>query len=370
MALTWIEIDKNNLVHNLQQYKNIIPQAKIWPVIKSNAYGHGWPEIVEILDQDKNATGFMVANLSEALLVRSRTKKPIMVLSYFDQEEEDLVAAADQNISLPLYDLATADYLEKLGERRNKKFLVNIKVDTGASRLGLRVEETSPFIQALKDKVHLEIFSIFTHFAESESADQSFTKHQLLELHKIKEQFPDLRFHCACSAAVSSVVDSHLDLVRLGLGLYGLWPSQPTKDRGQKLGLELRPVLSWRTQLIQIKKIKKGESVGYNRTHVFDHDGTIAVLPIGYNEGYDRSLSNKGAALIKGYLCPVRGNICMNLTMVEIPPGLEVEVGEVATLIGADANKSITAEWLASQAQTINYEIITRINPLLSRRLV
>ncbi|PWB38261.1 MAG: alanine racemase [Parcubacteria group bacterium] len=370
MPLAWVEINKANLVHNLQQYKNIIPHAQIWPVIKSNAYGHGLASVLSILEKEKNAAGFMLANLDEALAVRVLSKKPLMVLSYFDPEESQLLKIVDQNISLTVYDLATADYLNDLGAKLNTKFQINIKVDTGTSRLGFRVEEAADVVRQIQHKPNLEIFSIFSHFAESEAEDQTFSRGQLAQLNQIKKQFPDILFHIACSAAAISVPDSQLDIVRLGLSLYGLWPSEPSRQRGEKLGLDLHTVLSWCTKIVQIKKIKSGESIGYNRTHIFEHDGQLAVLPVGYNEGYPRALSNKSEVLIKGKRCPVRGNICMNLTMVEIPQGLEVKVGDRATLIGIDDAEKISAEYLAGQAQSINYEIVTRINTDIPRIII
>ncbi|MCD4760812.1 alanine racemase, partial [bacterium] len=149
--LTWIEINKENLFHNTAQFKKIAPQSQIWPVVKSNAYGHGLAEIVGLLDKDKNTTGFMVVNLSEALEVKKISSKPVMVLSYFDRGEEELEIASKQEISLPVYDLDTIDYLDSLGQ----KFLVNIKIDTGTSRLGFLPEEGIEAVGYVQDKKNL-----------------------------------------------------------------------------------------------------------------------------------------------------------------------------------------------------------------------
>ena len=156
------------------------------------------------------------------------------------------------------------------------------------------------------------------------------------------------------------------NIIRAGLGFYGLWPSQVTKKRADQLAIDLRPLLSWKTKIVHIKQLKKGDSIGYNRTYRCKDDCQLAVLPIGYNEGYDRSLSNNSAVLISGQRYPVRGNICMNLTIVELPAKMKVEIGEVAYLIDPE----ITADELAEVAGTINYEIVTRINNNLPRVIV
>lgn len=363
--LTWVEINKSNLFHNLAQFKKLAPHSVIWPVVKSNAYGHGLEQVVGLLNKDKNATGFMVVNLAEALEVIKYTDKPVMVLSYFDRGEESLKSAAKHQISLPIYDLASADWLNSRGE----KFLINIKIDTGTSRLGFPVEEATEAIKYIKTKKNLVIYSLFTHYAESESSEQSFTKQQLSLLQDISNKFPELKVHSACSAAALSLPESQQDMVRLGIALYGLWPSEDMIIANTNK-IELKPVLSWKTKIIQIKKLQAGDSIGYDRTYLCSQDCRIAVLPVGYFEGYGRLNSNQAEVIIKGQRCAVRGNICMNLTMVEVPTDLEVKVGETVTLLGNDDQDKISAGDLARWGQTINYEIVTKINSVLPRLVI
>jgi alanine racemase len=360
--ITWIELNKDHLAHNIEQFKTIAPQSEIWPVVKSNAYGHGVEQIAELLDQNDNVAGLMVVNLAEAIVLSKITSKLLLVLSYFDRAEEQLKIASERKIILPIYDLATAEYLNNLGY----KFLINIKIDTGTSRLGLRGEEAVEAIKKIEGLKNLEIISLFTHFAESESADQTFTKKQVIDFQNICQQFPQYKTHAACSAATFSQPQAQGDIIRLGVSLYGLWPSTETKERGQEKEVELKPVLSWKTKIIQVKNIKAGETVGYNRTWQAKKDTKLAILPIGYNEGYNRLLSNKGQVIIKGKRYSVRGNICMNLTMVELIPDVKIEVGEEVVLLGA----GITAEEIANLTQTINYEVVTRINSNLPRIIV
>ncbi|PIR06408.1 MAG: alanine racemase [Candidatus Komeilibacteria bacterium CG11_big_fil_rev_8_21_14_0_20_36_20] len=370
MPLTWIEIDSQNLAHNIQQFKKIAPQSQIWPVIKSNAYGHGFQEIAGLLDQNQNIDGLMVVNLQEALKLKEISSKPIMVLSYFDREERSLQIALDEQISLPVYDLDTANYLNNFAKKTSKKFLVNIKIDTGTARLGFRVGEAVQAINYIKGKKYLTINSIFTHYADSEAEDQNFIHEQLDSFRKIINKFPLIKIHSACSAAAVGLPQTQMDLIRLGLALYGLWPSQSTSQRGKNLKIDLKPVLAFKTKIIQLKELKQGESVGYDRSYICPQDCRIAVLPVGYNEGYSRLLSNQAEVLIKGQRCPVRGNICMNLTMVELPTSLNSDLGETVILLGNDGQERITAEELSSLSKTINYEVVTRINPLLPRVII
>jgi alanine racemase len=361
--LTWIELNKQNLLYNIQQFKNIAPQSAIWPVVKSNAYGHGVKEVVEILDQDKNTTGFMVVNLSEALELANYTDKNILVLSYFGRAEESLKLAADKKISLPVCSLECVDYLDSL----NKKFLVNIKIDTGTTRLGFAAEESEEIIKYIQNKKNLSINSIYTHYAESESANLDFTKQQFELFDNIASKYPEIKKHSVCSAAAISMPEAQADMIRLGISLYGLWPSQETKDRNS---IDLKPVLSWHTKIIQIKNIKAGQSIGYNRTYKCEQDCKIAILPVGYYEGYSRSLSNKSQVIIKNKKYSVRGNVCMNLIMIELPADTDIKVGEVVTLLGRQNDQEISVEELAQLSSTINYEVVTKINAQLPRVIV
>jgi len=360
--LTWIEINKKNLYHNIRQFSILAPNSEIWPVIKSNGYGHGFSNIVKLLNENESVSGLMVVNLDEGMELRKITDKPIMVLSYFDKED-DRIKDID-NISLPIYDIETAEYLNILGKERNKKYIINIKIDTGTSRLGFRIEESEESINKIKELEYLEINSIYTHYAESEAEDQTYTEAQYKLFKSIVDKF-DIKSHSVCSAAAFSQIQAHSDIIRLGISLYGLWPSDSTRKRGWMSKACIKPVMTWKTRVIQVKDIKKGESIGYDRTYKLEKDSKVAVIPVGYNEGYDRSLSNKSEVIINDNKYFVRGNICMNLTMVEVDD--YVRVGDEVVLLGNSESKNITAEELAEHANSINYEIVTRINSSIKR---
>lgn len=368
--INWLEIDKKNLLHNVEQFRKIAPNSQIWPVVKSNAYGHGLKEVVKVLDKDKNVSGFAVVNLDEAVAVHKISKKPIMVLSYFSWDKKGLVTANRHKISLPVYDYEAIDRLDDLAKKFKKDFWINIKIDTGTTRLGFRPEDADKAIEYVRSKKHIKVFSMFTHYAESEAEDLSFSNQQLETFNQIAGKYFDIKIHSACSAASVNLPNSQQDIIRLGVSLYGLWPSIAAKQNGESQGIELKPVLTWKTKIIQVKNVLAGDTVGYNRTYKCEEDCKIAVLPVGYNEGYSRLLSNKAEVLIKGQRYKVRGNICMNLCMVELPQDSDIKAGEEVVLLGHDKKQIVSAEDLARWSQTINYEVVTKISSQLPRLLV
>ena len=373
-ASSWIEIDREALLHNLMLYKRCAPQAFFAPVIKSNAYGHGLALIAEILDQSALVDMLCVVALSEALFLRSQgIKKDILVLSIIDQ---DMSKALLQNIDLIVYDLETARELSSQAEQLGLKASIHIKIDTGLSRLGILADQALSIITQIHALPGIYIRGLFSHLANSEE-EHSFAQEQLerflgliasLESNGITIPL----YHISCSAALSALPEVHTSMetrsmVRLGLGLYGLWPSENNKKMTQQRypDFHLRPVLRWKTRIIQIKEIPAGSSVGYGRSHYVKEKTKIAVIPVGYWDGYDRRLSGKASVSINGHKAPVLGRIAMNLTMIDIT-ALPINSSDEVFLIGPQSFTQV--DMLASLCNTINYEITTRINPLLPRR--
>ncbi len=370
-ASSWVEIDQQALEHNIRAYKAIIGSAKLAPVIKSNAYGHGMELVAKICDQNDLVDYLCVVSLREALQLRLiGIKKPLLVISIIDG---NLQEAIEQNIDLVAYDQEILGELNNIGNKLNKKARVHIKIDTGLSRLGLPNSKALHFITGAAKMPNISIAGIFTHFAESECADQTFTNHQLAQFNILLEQLDALNItiplrHTACSAAITANALSHCTFARLGIGLYGLWPSPENKQVTEQKypSFSLLPVLTWKTRIIQIKDIPAASYIGYDRTHQVEKASRIAIIPIGYWDGYDRRLSNKGRVLINNQIAPIIGRIAMNLSMVDIT-GLDVSMDHEVTLLGNFPG--ITVEDLAHKCNTINYEIVTRINPLLPRRI-
>jgi len=371
--LTWIEIEKNAIKHNLALFKKVVgPQVRLMPVVKSNAYGHGMIGITKIAN-DFGVDYLGVANLEEALeLRRNHILTPILVLSYF--ESSGIEEAIKNDIELVVYDRQTLKLISVTAEKLKKTARIQIKIDTGTSRLGILAKEAEDFIKETQGIRGIELVGIFTHFADSENDDWTFTNQQIFAFKNLlfnlqKQNIKISLAHTACSAATLGSPDTHFDLVRIGISLYGLWASEENKKNIKKRysWFELEPALSWKTRIIQLKKLEKGTSVGYDCTYKTKRKTTLAILPIGYNEGYDRLLSNQGEVLVKGKKVPVLGRVCMNLTIIDVTGVPDIAVGEETVLIGKQDNQKITAEEIAKKTKTINYEVVTRINPLLPR---
>lgn len=366
---SWIEIDRQAVLHNLDAFHWLVAPSQLIPVIKSNAYGHGIDLVSEILDAHPACSMLGVAGLKEALFLRSQhRRKRILVLSFFnDCSENEIRLAIEQKIELPLFSMEDALGLDRLADGRPLR--VHVKIDTGTTRLGASPQQAPRLIQAVQTSRSLQLGGIFTHFAESENTDQTFTLQQLTSLETLIRKLrlsDDVIIHSACTAAMIRQPSSRHSAVRLGLGLYGLWPSDATRQFAPP-ELDLRPVLMWKTRVLQVKTVEAGTSIGYDRSYVTTQTAKIAVLPIGYADGYDRGLSNCGQVLIQGHRCPIRGRICMNLSMVEIPALLKVQAGDEAVLLGRQGGEEISVDEVANRLQTISYEITTRLNPLIPR---
>jgi len=370
--ITWVEIDKLALEHNVQQYKSIAQNALLAPVIKSNAYGHGIEAVARILDLHASVDFLCVVSLSEAVRLRLiAIKKPIVVLSIIDDE---LHKAALHDVALVVYDMHTAYAINQAGKKLHKKISVHVKVDTGLSRLGLLPDDVIDFVKLLRALPFITIQGIFTHFSNSESSNQTHTNNQIARFTHVLDQLSALDIdiplrHASCSAAITANIGSHFTMVRAGIGIYGLWPSQANKQMTTKHypAFFLRPVLTWKTTIMQIKEVPAGSHVGYDLTHTTTKVTRIATLPVGYWDGYERRLSNKGCVVINNQSAPIVGRIAMNLMMVDVTD-IHASVGDHVTLLGNASG--VTADDWAALCQTINYQIVTSINPLLPRIII
>lgn len=356
-SLSWIEINTLAIKNNIEQFRKILPNSyKIAGVIKSNAYGHGIIPLAEFLSKEKLVEYFAVANDLEALeLRRQKIKLPIVVLSYWD--EKNLENLASQNIELGIYNHEQIKMIAGL----QKEIKIHLKIDTGMNRLGIRPDEVEKYIVEIKKNKNIKLQGIFSHFPVADE-DENYTKKQFLQFKdivaKISRQVDIPIIHTANSAG-ALFMDKTCNLLRLGIAMYGLQPSSKNQQ------FNLQPALTWKTKVIQIKNVQAGERLSYGLTYQFNRDTKIAILPVGYADGYDRKLSNCGEVLIKGRRCPARGRVCMNLTMVEV--GEDVKIGDEVALIGRQGNEEITADELAEKIGTINYEVVTRISSEIER---
>lgn len=371
---SWVEISAKALKHNITLYKNIIgSNTLLAPVIKSNAYGHGITEVASLLQTFEAVDYLCVAKLSEALYLRKHgITKPILVLSIIDANPQE---AIKKNIDLIAYDLLSVQKLQSYAKQLNKKVTIHIKIDTGLSRMGVLWSSALKFVRYCAELSHCSIKGIFTHLANSEDNDSTFAQLQLQRFKKIKQELKKINIHIplqhsSCSASQTTFPESHGTFARLGLGLYGLWPSIYNKKQTQKqnTSFNLMPVMTWKTQINMIKEVPKNSFIGYGLTYKTTRPTRIAVLPIGYDDGYNRLLSNKGIVKIKNQYASVLGRVSMNLTIIDITDISNVTLDDHVTLLGND--NLVNANLLADLCSTINYEIVTRVNPRLNRVII
>ena len=370
MHLNWLEISKKALSDNIKTFRNLIGAGRILGVaVKGNAYGHGLVECSKIFLK-AGADYLCVNDLWEAEKLRSaQIKSPLLIMGYTSLK--DLKKAVELDCDLIVYNLETIEALGKLKKPVN----VHLKIETGNHRQGIEIKDLLKFIASFKKHKNLILKGVSTHFADIEDRiDHKYAIYQMAEFKKAVEMLqknglePEFK-HCANSAAALVLPEAYFNFVRVGIGAYGLWPSEKTKQAASPT-LKLPPALTWKTLVAQVKDVKKGDLIGYGCTYEMSKKGRIAVLPVGYYDGYSRSLSNKGRVLIKGKFAPIVGRVCMNMIMVEVSHIRNVKLEDEVVLIGQQGNETLTAEEMADLLGTINYEVVTRINEELERKLV
>ena len=372
-ARTWVEIDKSAILHNLNQFKNIVgSNSQLAVVGKSNAYGHGLAQLAQICQESIVTDWLCVFSLSEGLTAREvGFKKNILILGFADLALE---AAVLNSIDLVVYDLDLVLKLNDIAQKYKTRAYVHIKVDTGLSRLGLAHLEALELIKIISKLSFVTIRGIFSHFSESDSNDQTFTNKQLFRFNNLLNELTNIGItipyiHFSNTAGVIRFNSCHFNFARFGGGTYGLYKSAAIDALGKsKYQLNLKLAISWKSRVMQIKDLPVGAYISYARTFITSRKTKIAIIPIGYWDGYSRQLSNKGIVYIKGKPAPVRGRVCMNMIIVDITEIFDVQIGDEAILIGDLFG--ITPDDIALSTGSINYEITTRINPLIARIIV
>ncbi len=375
---SWIEIDREAVARNLETLRSrVVRGTKIAAVVKSNAYGHGLTTMSSILDA-AGVDWFAVDSLVEGIALRDAgITRPILQLGYLPRAA--IEALIDYDLRPTIYDPALIPFLQHAASARGRSIAVHIKVETGTNRQGLRPADAVALCQAVQCAPNLQLEGISMHFANIEdTTDHSFAMGQLSRFNDFDRSLAEAGIkvdlhHTACSAATLLYPTTHFEVVRVGIALYGMWPSRETRVTFQQqcgTALTLDPVLTWKTMVVQIKEVEKGDYVGYGCTYRTPHRSRIAILPTGYYDGYDRRLSNQAYALVHGERAPVRGRICMNLCMVDITDIPQVMVEDEVVLLGRSGNERVTAGELAQWIGTIEYEVTTRINAALPRIVV
>lgn len=369
----WIELDKQALIRNFQFFVSRVGYERFAPVLKSNAYGHGLAQIYDML-KDQNPRWICVNYIFEGIKLRDLGfKGRVLVVGPLLAEELEQAAEADLDVTIGNEEL--------LGSwlTMTCKPTAHIKFDSGMSRQGFNPEQG----QALGNRLwqyRESIAGVSTHFANVEDVtDNEFAMKQLKRLNSVRSIWTalgyKLLYHAASSASAMIIGESQLDLCRVGISLYGLWPSSSTRLSYAKLYPQLAPltpVLRWKTRVTTIRELKGGEYVGYGCTFKASRPMKIAVVSVGYYEGYPRIAGNdsRSFVLIRSKRCPSVGRICMNMMMVDVSSLELVEVGDEVTLLGVDGDEAIGADDLAAWSQTINYEVVTCLNGQIPRIIV
>jgi alanine racemase len=370
----WIELDGEAIVHNSSVFRSILsPETLLLGVVKANAYGHGVVEVTSILE--KSVDWFGVHGAGEARVLRSiGVKRPILIMGFVP--DGDLVDL-DGDTHLLVSSVPALEKIAGYRERTGVSLPIHLKIDTGAKRQGVPIAGIDEVVSHAK-KLGLDIVGLATHFANIEDTlEHEFARAQLDRFHAALERTTRLLgevppfVHAACSAASLLFRETDFSMARVGISLYGHWPSRETKlswvlEHGRD-GFQLRPVLSWRAMVGQLQTVAKGESVGYGRTWTALRETVLGVIPVGYADGYPRVLGNRSRVGIRGRAAPVVGRVCMNILMIDVTDIPDVEIGDVVTLVGSDGEVSIAVEELAELSSSINYEFLARLSPAIPR---
>ncbi|MDO8444152.1 MAG: alanine racemase [bacterium] len=383
---TWLEIDTKKLRHNYLEFRRLIgKKCLLLAVVKSNAYGHGLVGYSEALDKI-GVDWFGVDSFVEARKLRDAgIKKPILVLGYTLPSNFD--DAAKLNVSLTVSSIEQVKTLTQIlrlpltaQDDNEKKVKIHLKIDTGMHRQGIQLDELPEALKVLKSMKNIVVEGIYSHFADVVPPKYLNAKIQLEKFEKANQIIESacnpkshlrgviggLIRHITATAGAIGMPESHFDMVRIGIGLMGLWPSDETRKAVEDY-IRLEPILSWKTVVSEIKSVKKYESVGYGFTAKLKRDSKLAILPIGYWHGFRRALSSKGEVLIRGVRCKVLGRVSMDMTTVDVTDLKSVDADDTVTLIGKDEDEEIAVEEMAELADSYTYEIITTINPLIKK---
>lgn len=369
-------ISLDALRRNAAALSNLVGRKHTAFVVKSNAYGHGLLETTRAVEPF--ADRICVYAPEEGISLReSGVTKPILVLGPAPLDALDDAIGA--NLELALWDTkAFAHRLAGAAHRRRRQALVHLKVNTGLNRLGFEPHELLDAIEDYLRMPNLAIAGVFSHLAAAEEIDSPYTMHQLdvfqnalgharllLEQHEITP----IR-HVAASAAAMLWPQTRLDLSRFGIALYGLWPSPQTYEAMNPNGITLEPALSYISELVVVRSLRAGAPVGYGTTFHAPRDMRIGVVPLGYADGIPRALSNRGAFVVDGAICPIVGRVAMNMTEIDLSHAPQAHVGSRVTLIGREGDAAVTADDWATWCETINYEIVAQLPRELSREYV
>lgn len=365
----YAKIDLDAIVFNMESmHRNISDKTEMMAVVKTDGYGHGAVEIAREIEDLSYLRGFAVAAPEEAFILRRHgIKKPILILGYSFPEHYSRMV--EQDIRPCVFSKETAELFSREAGRQKKVLPVHIAVDTGMSRIGYQVcQESVVEIKEIAALENIEIEGIFTHFAKADERDKAATFRQIELFKNILEMLEKEKIHiplrhCSNSAGIAEIPEANFDMVRAGITLYGLWPSEEVR----RDSLELKPVMEIKSRIVHIKPLKKGRTVSYGGTYRMERDGVVATIPVGYGDGYPRSLSGKGYVLVHGKKAPILGRVCMDQFMVDVTDIKEARLYDTVTLLGEDEGERITMEELGKLSGRFNYEFACNVGKRIPR---
>lgn len=368
----WAEVDLDAIWENMVHMKeNIAENTKILAVIKTDGYGHGGVPIAKMLEQLDFMFGYAAATYEEAHVLREAgVKKPILILGYtFPYCYEELIR---EEIRPAVYRRDTVEELVAAAAKVGQKAKVHIKVDTGMGRIGITPDEEGlEFVRFLMGHPELEVEGIFTHFAKSDEEDKTFTKEQLEKYLWMKEELKKRNvtftyYHCSNSAGIIDLEEANMDIVRAGITTYGMYPS----DEVEKDKVPLKPAMELISHVAHVKWLTEGKPVSYGGTYITTRPTKVATIPVGYGDGYPRSLSNKGYVLIHGQKAPIIGRVCMDQFMVDVTAIEDVEFGDKVVIFGRDGKEFLSVDKLGELSGRFNYEFVCVLNKRIPREYI
>jgi alanine racemase len=365
MRPTRAEINLGAIAFNLQGIRRQVAPAGIMAVVKADAYGHGALQVSRVA-LEEGASYLAVAVIDEAIALRKAgIEAPLLVFGGFSHEDARLFV--DWELDATVFDRQGLALISQAARKRNRPVRVHVKADTGMGRLGVDFREAVPFIEMVRNTEGVELVGLYTHFATSDALDKSYANLQLLRYKSLIDELESkgIRIplkHTANSGAILDMPGSWFDLVRPGIMMYGHYPSAETTG-----SVEIHPAMSFKTAVIQVKQIERGQSVSYGRTLIADRPMTIATLPVGYADGYNRLLSNRGEVLIRGRRFPVAGRVCMDLIMAAAGAGDEIRAGDEVVLFGRQGDEEISVASICELLGTIPYEVTCWVSKRVPR---
>lgn len=365
---TVVEINLDAIKHNINEFKKCMNDENIamMAAVKANGYGHGAVQVAKAAIA-AGVSQLAVAFVDEGIELREAgITVPILILGYTPKEAA--VDAIEYDIMMTVYRIEDVRHMNEVAERMGKKARIQIKIDTGMSRIGLQEEEVKPFLEEVKHMQHVKVEGIFTHYSTADEIDKTYTMMQT----KLFEEAVNIAeevglhipfIHSSNSAGTMELDHTFQNMVRIGIGVYGMYPSKEVNTEV----VSLQPALKLKSKVAHVKRAKENRGVSYGNTYVTTGEEWIATVPIGYADGFSRQLSSKGYALINGVRVPIIGRVCMDQLMLDVTKVMPVKVGDEVVFYGKQGKEEISVEEVADMLGTINYEVTCMLDRRIPR---